>query len=349
MKRVTNSIMDILINAIVIIIVMGLYLVDIKCNKDFNLMDRESLKSIRFIFSIVIIFVHIPISFQNVLQDMIGSFAFIGVSLFDLSSSYGVKFSVDHNSEYLHLFWKKRSLEILIPLFGIALIDFIYALCCPERMMLFAKYKNIYGWILVLFEFYLIFWITYKLASKFVIINQYKDYLICFLTFTLSVLDYLFNLNIVKGWSLERLGFIVGIMIYNQKEKFSCWANRRTIKKLIFFCLLNCITGYIYIKTKNIFVISYVTKALLECSTLILIIIWISKFDTNNKFIKWGGTISYGIYLSHPLMFEMIALQKFEKNNGVDLLFVPLVVGGSIIIAWGLSILTTLLRKGFLK
>ena len=51
--------------------------------------------TLKGICAIVIILVHTPQKFQNPLQDAIGSFAYVAVTLFFLISAYGMQLSVE--------------------------------------------------------------------------------------------------------------------------------------------------------------------------------------------------------------------------------------------------------------
>ena len=296
--------MDILLTGMIFFVLVFLYLTGITSNECVQLMRKESLKPIKFLFAIIIIFVHIPQLYGNRLQDMIGSFAFIGVSFFDLSSAYGLKYLSEHKHSYLDTFWKKRIFEIVIPLFCIAILYALYEVVFRSGEILFIKYKNIYGWILVLFEFYILFWVIYRLSNKYKWLYKYKDYLICVITFILSVTDFFFNINIIKGWSLERLGFIMGILLYNKKDKIEDWAGKKTFKKIVVLLVSSIFAGIVYLITKNMYLISYFTKAILEFIFLFLIVLWTSKYSTSNcMMLSGGGYIIWVIHFTSLLVF----------------------------------------------
>ena len=338
--------MDILLTGMIFFVLVFLYLTGITSNECVQLMRKESLKPIKFLFAIIIIFVHIPQLYGNRLQDMIGSFAFIGVSFFDLSSAYGLKYLSEHKHSYLDTFWKKRIFEIVIPLFCIAILYALYEVVFRSGEILFIKYKNIYGWILVLFEFYILFWVIYRLSNKYKWLYKYKDYLICVITFILSVTDFFFNINIIKGWSLERLGFIMGILLYNKKDKIEDWAGKKTFKKIVVLLVSSIFAGIVYLITKNMYLISYFTKAILEFIFLFLIVLWTSKYSTSNCMMLSGGGISYGLYISHPFLFLLLTSWSSTNAGWMRNLFIPLVVIGSIFIACCITKIMSILRKG---
>lgn len=59
----------------------------------FNIKDTTVIKGI---FCIIIVLVHIPSLYQNTIQDMIGSFAYIGVTFFFMASAYGLKYGIEN-------------------------------------------------------------------------------------------------------------------------------------------------------------------------------------------------------------------------------------------------------------
>lgn len=342
--------MSVALTGVIICSLLCLYLTGLKDNGRFSLLDYEASQPIKFIFAIIIIFVHVPLMYQNRLQDLIGSFAFIGVSFFDLSSAFGLKNSCARKENYLKSFWPKRGFEILMPLALVAIIDIFYSSIFTITFGVLIQYKNIYGWILVLAEFYFVFWIIYKVSAKCDLIDKHKDFIICLIILALSLLDYCLGVNIIKGWSLERLGFIAGIALYDYKDRFVVWANKETLKKIILCCLVSGVTGFLYIKTKNIWGVSYGTKALLEYSFLFFIVLWLSKFQTVNKMIKCGGGISYGIYITHPLIFKCLLSTEMKIPS---YLFIPIVIVLSMILAAFITTITQRLRpkvsRGFAK
>lgn len=57
--------------------------------------------------AIVVVMVHFSEPYQNPLQDLIGSFAFVAVMFFFLISAFGMQYSVERKPDYLRHFWRK--------------------------------------------------------------------------------------------------------------------------------------------------------------------------------------------------------------------------------------------------
>ena len=76
-----------------------------KCkNVGLDISDSNILKGL---WAIIITMVHIPSVYQNSIQDMIGSFAYVGVIFFSLTSYFGLMNGIEKNNNYLKHFWKK--------------------------------------------------------------------------------------------------------------------------------------------------------------------------------------------------------------------------------------------------
>ncbi len=64
-----------------------------------NFFDTKNAQAMRGFWCIIVILVHIPALYQNRIQDMIGSFAYIGVTFFFMTSAYGLSLSLDRNPD----------------------------------------------------------------------------------------------------------------------------------------------------------------------------------------------------------------------------------------------------------
>lgn len=133
--------------------------------------DKDSFMSIddttflRGFWCIIVVLVHVPALFQNRIQDMLGSFAYIGVTFFFMTSAYGLKWSIEHKPEYMDNFWKRRLPPILIPaLIANAFDVLMYGINGSPVSAL--SFLNINGWVKILLLYYLVFWIVYKIAPK---------------------------------------------------------------------------------------------------------------------------------------------------------------------------------------
>ncbi len=107
---------DILLTALIPLLLLFVALWQGKKSKDDKFFfSKNYTNTLKGLCAVTVILVHVPSQYQNVLQDAIGSFAFIAVTLFFFISAYGMQFSAEKKQEYLKHFWKNRLTSLLIP------------------------------------------------------------------------------------------------------------------------------------------------------------------------------------------------------------------------------------------
>ena len=153
-----------------IIFMAALILYGIKiCEKKESFMSANDTNFLRGFWCIVVVLVHIPDAYQNWIQNMIGSFAYIGVTFFFMTSAYGLKYSSINKQDYLLHFWRKRLPALLIPNLitnGIALL--LNSVGSRERPVIGWNILRINSWVKVLLFYYLLFWIIYRVLPQYI-------------------------------------------------------------------------------------------------------------------------------------------------------------------------------------
>ena len=84
-------------------------------NNTEDLFSRDYTSVLKGLCCIIVVMVHIRDGYTNSLQDAIGSFAYVCVTLFFMISAYGMQLSVESKADYLNHFWRNRLLALLIP------------------------------------------------------------------------------------------------------------------------------------------------------------------------------------------------------------------------------------------
>ena len=74
---------------------------------------------------LIVIYVHVKPERGNMLQDAIGSFAYVAVTFFFLVSAYGMLYGLKKKNDYLEKFWRNRLVSLLIPCFLVNVVGFI--------------------------------------------------------------------------------------------------------------------------------------------------------------------------------------------------------------------------------
>ena len=92
-------------NILTLILILGLAVIlfiKARIIEDRNwFMSIEYTKALKGIMCIIVILVHIPKMYSNMVQDTIGSFGYICVTLFFLFSAYGLMYSLENKKDYL--------------------------------------------------------------------------------------------------------------------------------------------------------------------------------------------------------------------------------------------------------
>ena len=298
--------------------------------------DKNSSNAMRGFWCLVIVLVHIPSMYQNRIQNMIGSFAYIGVTFFFMTSAYGLRFSIEKNPDSIKHFWRKRLPKLIVPCILVNIVELGINAIQKEQISI-VKILYINQWVQWLLVCYMFFWITYRFVKK------NRDLIICSLVVGFSLCIYFFDIHITQTtWCTEVFGFLYGILLFNEKERIYKWVNQKWIKKSIFFCLAGIGIGGVYLQFKEVwFLGDYFLKIILGISIIIIMLAFNIQFKIGNKISLFLGNISYEIYL---LQWTVMALvTSFHLNNsGIYIIAVLLI---TILIAWVVHKIVNLVWK----
>lgn len=272
--------------------------------------DKNYTTTLKGLSSIVVILVHIPSTYQNIIQDMTGSFAFIAVTIFFMVSSYGMEFSLERKTQYLKNFWRNRLVSLLIPCFLINLTDTIYQLIFNHNLNLL-KLIAVNRYVVVLLEFCLWFYIIEQVSKILNIKKHSIDLLLISGVLCSSLYLYFFRYNAENSaqmdWCYERFGLIWGILLYRYYNNITKWLNKSQHTKIIFYTIGSITLGILYLKFKSIYFWGeFMLKIILGISIIILIFLLSQKRIFKNQANTFLGKISYEIYLSHGIAIGMI-------------------------------------------
>ena len=299
----------IMIFLVLIFLTIILYGTKYGINIDNSFFDKEQSNIIKGICCIIVFLVHVPKEHGNVIQDVIGSFGYICVTIFFLLSAYGLKYSISNKKDYLNHFFRNRILVIYIP-FVIAnllwqLINFKKGI----NILAIIGIDNL-SFIGELIIFYLLFYVIYKNIN-----DEKADILIIFITIIISVITYILKI----GWFVECLGFAYGIILYNLEKRINVFFIKRHFSKLIIFFMTSLVLGIIYIKLKNVIILNYFLKIFLGISIISFLICLLKRVKLNNKILKFLGNISFEVYLLHEII--MRSLMELNIPSGCYIVF----------------------------
>lgn len=272
---------------------------------------------------LVVIYVHFHGAYTNALQDAIGSFGYIAVTLFFLISAYGMMLSVERKADYLHHFWRNRLVALLTPCFFINVAGMLLGLakCGIDWHGIY----QINGYVKVLLQFCLWFYIIEWSKRKWLPLNhRLGDALLIGGVALSSIMSYLFaegELSSKSGWCFERMGLVWGILLYRHYKTFVAWMDSHRFVKAIILCVVSGAFGVAYLKYKMVWLWgAYVLKITLGIFIILFLFTATSNLKIGNRIGLWLGSISYEVYLSHGMVMGFLAYMWSDLSSGVFIL-----------------------------
>lgn len=272
--------------------------------------DKTNSNALRGFWCLIVILVHTPVAFQNRIQDMIGSFAYIGVTFFFMTSAYGLRLSINKRAN--KYFWRVRLPKLLIPCWLVNILGIFVSLVNGDKISIW-NFIRINDWVQWLLVCYFIFWITYKF------VDSHQDTIICLLTIAFSITVYLFKSQISgPTWCPEVFGFVWGILLFKTQNVFEEWMKKGWLFKCLLLCVVAGVIGLSYLKFKPVvFWGDYILKIILGGLITLFMLAVNTRINIGNRVSNFLGAISFEIYLIHGMVFELIATMLPELDSGV--------------------------------
>lgn len=271
-----------------------------------NFFDRDNTKAMRGFWCLIVIFVHIPAAYQNKIQDLIGSFAYIGVTFFFMTSAYGLSVGISQKLNSTERFWTNRLTKLILPNWVSNVVIILLDMILFAGSFRLGSLLQINVWVRWLLVCYVAFWIGYCFKWN----EKIRRTIVCVIVIAFSLLLYILKLRgIVQTttWCTESIGFVWGIVLftnYDRIKKFSC---QKWMLKVSVTCLSSLVLGVSYLSFKHIvFWGDYILKILLGVAILAFILLLNEKIQIGNKISYFLGSISFEIYLMHCFMFEIV-------------------------------------------
>lgn len=272
--------------------------------------NRENSGIMRGFWCLIVVLVHIPAAYQNRVQDMLGSFAYVGVTFFFLTSAYGLHLAAVKQPESLKAFWRNRLPKLLVPCLITNAISMALRALSGGGIELW-KLVRINGWVCWLLVCYLIFWACYRF-----LLAKWRDWAVCGLVLVFSLGVYL-SKPTDTTWCPEVLGFAWGILLGRWKSSFVNWTARKWLPKCGWLCLLAGILGVGYLAGKRVpFWGDYVLKIVLGMAILSFILALNTKISIGNRVSRTLGAVSFEVYLLHGGVFFALESAFPGLNSG---------------------------------
>ena len=336
---ITLILMGIILLAIAASTLVGMH-VDQEKDSFMSLSDSAFLRGF---WCIIVMLVHVPAAYQNPLQDMVGSFAYIGVTFFFMTSSFGLKFSLTNKSGYMDHFWRRRLPPILIPAV-IANAFSVLTNAINGGQISILSFLNINNWVKVLLLYYFVFWIIYKILPRKLSAGTWQDIAMCSTVLLFSLIDRLTPLKITSIWIVEPLGFAYGIIAANKANLLKQMMKNNWLIKSGVLMIIAALVGVCYLKYKPVpFVGDYFIKVILGISIIAFMFEVISKLKVGNMVNAFLGSISYEVYILHFGVYSLVsAVSKGRVSSGLYIII-------SIVITLILAYLLRLICKPLIK
>lgn len=323
----------ILIDYAMMILLLGLFLCTIfkarlhsGGNPDF--FDLENTKAMRGLWCIVVVLVHTPAAYQNRIQDLVGSFAYIGVTFYFMASAYGLSLGMRKRPQSIRVFWRNRLPKLLIPQL------LVNVLFCGLSFLLFREVPTVKSlldispwtkWLLVCYFF---FWLSHLLCKD----AGGADLLLCVLVTAFSLVLYcLKSAGIVTAtiWSTEIFGFLWGLLLAAYLPKMQALCKHKWLLKCAVSCGIALLLGLAYLKCKPVvFLGDYLLKIGLGLAIIGFILLLNTRISLGNKISSFLGGISYEVYLVHYYVFSLTARLLDGLSSGV---YILLCIFGSVL------------------
>ncbi len=312
-----------------------------------SFMTVDDTSFLRGFWCIIVVLVHVPVEYQNRIQDMMGSFAYIGVTFFFMTSAYGLKWSMEHKPGYMDHFWARRLPHILLP----AIIANVFEVAMKSLIgndYSWYSYVDINGWVKVLLLNYFVFWLVYKIAPMFIKGKHWQDWTMCLIVLCFSLIDYFTDFKVTSKWVVEPLGFAYGILAAKYADRIKAVIRERWFVKSICLMVLSAVTGVAYLKFKTVHIWGdYLLKIALGIMITAFMYELISNLKVGNKINRFIGSISYEVYIMHRGVFAlMIFVFGYTLNSG---LYVVASVILTLILAFILKMVCDSVIKKFQK
>lgn len=281
-------------------------------NKGF--LDREASVFYKGICAILIMLYHTSYAFSSKQIYNPLSRGGISVAVFFFLSGYGLMSQFSTKDNYLKNFVKKRILPLFIEVTFFSVIYWIVHACCGNAMSLKTVILNMvyygsplvrYSWyIYCIMLFYMFFFVCGKIARNTKVLLAMQ---IIFLMLYVLTIHYL-------SWYPHWYGgislFIIGQIVFLLRERIGSIVNKFfapiLVISFVLFILMECVQD----RFDNIFIHTFLSE-IRYISFAFTFFVLFSRFTLKNKVVKYLGTISLEIYLSHGLFLFILPTEKW--------------------------------------
>lgn len=287
---------------------------------------RDNTASLKFICSLIVVFVHIGTSNAFIL----GYFHFVAVTVFFVLSGYGLTCSYFLDRKVFLRKHPWRIIKLSLPLMIVSLIRYLYSFSYNfdgiKCMQVFILFYVVYGLLILFFKNYKV---CILLMSIFIVLYSLLQQGILYI----KPFNYIFQRFF--GWGFASIGFVIGmyICIYTN-EIVRIMRNRKyvVITSICFITLL-IISVLKYIKPHDITMITteqFFLRQIISLAFVGLIMVFFNYYIVGNRFcIFIGSKLSIYIFSFHGIWVSIVK----ELNIGDDNVIIFTVMIGTFVSA----------------
>ena len=275
-----------------------------------------------------------------------GSFGYIAVTFFFMTSAFGLGLGMQQKPKRIHSFWRSRLPKLLIPQILCNVFFALLFLCLFNSEISLGSILHIHEWIKWLLCCYFLFWLTNRIFKN----EKARQIIPCVCVAVMSLLLYFLQQKAIITttiWPTEIYGFVWGLLLAAHYDRFGAFGNKKWVLKVIISCCVALLLGVLYLKFKPVvFFGEYCLKIVLGLAIVAFILILNTRISIGNKIISFFGNISFEVYLVHGSVMTLLSELLGEISSG---LFIFLSILVTIGIAYVLHLLSQLLLKQLLK
>lgn len=270
-----------------------------------SLLSRDFSNFLKGVCALIVIMVHIPASHGNAIQDAIGSFAYVCVTIFFMISAYGMLLSSrKRGMEYVSHFWRNRLSSLLIPCIVVNVVFYsimmlMHCSTSPSFILTINPYVS------ALLQWCLLFYFVEVVRLKTAMTEKTADIILASGVVTMSLVSYFFFKEspvMSLTWSYERMGLLWGLLIYRYEDRLIQFCSRYKFAEIFCMFILALVLGILYLKYKYVFFAGeYLLKVVLGLALIALTLYsgYTIPVKWNAMVFRWLSSVSFIVYLSH--------------------------------------------------
>lgn len=285
-------------------------------------LSKDYTTTLKGLAALIVVFVHFPEEYQNPVQDMIGSFAYVAVTIFFLFSAYGMQYGIEKKNGYLRTFWLNRFANLVIPNWMINIVTALIVLIFADSSVVSGNVFRLNHYVWVLLEYCVVFFIIEFLHRRYSPYSRRTaDILLISIVVAWSIISYLYEPG--TDWCYERMGLVWGLLLFRYLEQIRRWMTSRNLVKIIILFIACAIAGVCYLKFKEVWLYGqYLLKVLLGLLIIVFLFLTTVKLRIANPVTRFIGNISFEIYLSHVFVMRLIDYFVPGLESGVFIVLV---------------------------